>query len=284
MSSALPVVLLHGARTSRTMWRAQLEALERAGRLAVAPDLPSHGRRLAETFTVAGALRAVDDAVAEVGGRAVVVGLSLGGYLGTAWAARNPRGAAALLLSGCSTDADTVLTQVWRQAARAIGRLPDRGAVLNQTLVDRALPEAGAADVAAGGFALDVMVDLLGAMRALDPRADLARVTCPVWFANGQWDHFRLQERAFLRARPDARRVVVRGATHLVSLVRPVAYTRVLLELLEEVDPQRGSVVRGSDQARTPPTIPAEFGTTTTSSPRAASAVALTSRALPPPR
>ncbi|MBC7289974.1 MAG: alpha/beta fold hydrolase [Actinotalea sp.] len=233
----LPVVLLHGARTSGTMWRAQLEALERAGRQAVAPDLPGHGRRVQETFTVDGALEAVGEAVDRVGGRAVVVGLSLGGYLAAAWAARHPEGTAALLLSGCSTDPDTVLTGAWLQAARVIGHLPDRGAALNQTLVERALPPEGAADAAAGGFALDVMVDLLDAMRALDPRADLQRFTGPVWFANGQWDHFRLHERRFLAARPGARRVVVRGATHLTSLVRPVAFTRVLLELLEEVDP-----------------------------------------------
>lgn len=219
------------------MWRAQVEALERAGRPVVAPDLPGHGRRVEEAFTVEGALAAVDDAVEGVGGRAVVVGLSLGGYLAIAWAARRPGRAVALLLSGCSTDPDTLLTSAWREAARVIAHLPDRGAALNQALVDRALPPPGAADVAAGGFALDVMVDLLGAMRALDARADLARVACPVWFANGQWDHFRLHERAFLAARPDARRVVVRGATHLASLVRPVAFTRVLLELLEEVDP-----------------------------------------------
>lgn len=219
------------------MWRAQVEALERAGRRAVAPDLPGHGGRIDETFTVEGALAVIEDAVRGVGGRAVVVGLSLGGYLATAWAARHPDGAAALLLSGCSTDPDTALTGAWRHAARAIARLPDRGAALNQALVDRALPPQGATDVAAGGFALDVMVDMLGAMRALDSRADLARVRCPVWFANGQWDHFRLHERAYLAARPGARRVVVRGATHLASLVRPVAFTRVLLELLEEVDP-----------------------------------------------
>lgn len=219
------------------MWRAQVEALERAGRVAVAPDLPGHGRRLGETFTVERSLDAVDEAVRGVGGRAVVVGASLGGYLGTAWAAQHPDRAAALLLSGCCTDPGTVLTDAWREAARLIGRMPDRGAALNRSLVDRALPPDGARDVAAGGFALDVMVDLLTAMRALEPRADLARLTCPVWFANGQWDHFRLHERSFLAARPGARRVVVRGATHLASLVRPVAFTRVLLDLLEEVDP-----------------------------------------------
>ena len=36
-----PVVLLHGARASRTMWRAQVAALEDAGRTVVAVDLPS---------------------------------------------------------------------------------------------------------------------------------------------------------------------------------------------------------------------------------------------------
>ena len=82
---------------------------------------------------------------------------------------------------------------------------------------------------------LTVMVDLLTEMRSLRPLDDLRRVRCPVWLVNGQWDHFRGQERAYLRACPSARLVVVRGATHLVNLVRPVAFTRVLLEALDEV-------------------------------------------------
>src|SRR5699024_3228248 len=90
--------------------------------------------------------------------------------------------------------------------------------------------------LAEGGFALDVMVDLLTEVRSLRPLEDLSRLRCPVWLVNGQWDHFRSQERAFLRACPTARLVVVRGATHLVNLVQPVAFTRVLLEALDEVD------------------------------------------------
>ncbi|WP_229734621.1 alpha/beta fold hydrolase [Cellulomonas carbonis] len=236
---SLPVVLLHGARTSGTMWRAQLDALARAGRTAVAPDLPGHGRRMGERFTVDGSLEAIGEAVDAVGGRAVVVGLSLGGYLGIRWAADHPDGAAGLLASGCCTEPDRRLTDAWRLAAVVIGRLPDRGARLNQLLVDLAIPDDGGAALGEGGFALDVMVDLLTAMRALRPLDDLSRVRCPVRFVNGSLDHFRLQERAFLAAAPGAERVLVAGATHLVALTHPVAYNRALLDFLDTVDPAR---------------------------------------------
>lgn len=235
-AAMLPVVLLHGARTSGTMWRAQLDALGKEGRTAVAVDLPGHGRRMAEPFSVPASLRVIDEAVDAVGGRAVLVGLSLGGYLGTAYTARNPDRVAGLVAAGCSTTPGRLVTGAWLLAARLIARLPDRGGWLNQTLVDLTLPEEGAAAVGEGGFALDVMVDMLTAMREVRPLDDLSRVTCPVWLVNGQWDHFRTQERAFARACPRARLVTVRGATHLVSLVRPVAFNRVLLAALHELD------------------------------------------------
>lgn len=236
MGVGVPVVLLHGARVSRTMWRPQLEALARAGRPALAIDLPGHGDRIAERFTVPACLDAISSGVDAVGGRAVVVGLSLGGYLGILHAARRPEQVAGLVAAGCSSTTDQPATAAWLLAARGFARLPDRGAWLNQWLVHAALPPEGAQDVAAGGFALDVMVDLLSAMRKVDPVAELSRVTCPVWLVNGQWDHFRLQARVFAAATPQARVVTVRGATHLVAVVRPVAFTRVLLEALEEID------------------------------------------------
>ncbi|MCL3859999.1 alpha/beta fold hydrolase [Actinotalea sp. K2] len=233
----VPVVFVHGARASRTMWRPQVEAVRRTGRPALAIDLPGHGRRLDEQFGVEAGLEAIDEAVDRVGGRAAVVGMSLGGYLGIAYTARHPARVAVLLASGCSTTPNRRLTDAWRVLAGLIGRLPDKGERLNQGLVDRALPPEGAAALAEGGFALDVMVDLLAAMRRIDPLADLARITCPVWVVNGRWDHFRTQERAYVRACPTARLVTVPRATHLANLVQPVAFTRVLLTALDEVDP-----------------------------------------------
>ena len=232
----LPVAFVHGARASHTMWRPQLDAVHDTGRPALAIDLPGHGARMAEPFTIIGSLDAIDDAVRGLGGRAVVVGLSLGGYLGIAYAARHLDRVAGLVASGCSTVPDQPLTGAWRRVAQLVERLPDRGARLNQVLVDRMLPPSGAAAVAEGGVALDVLVDLLAEMRTLRTLEDLAAIRCPVWIVNGQWDHFRTQERTFVRACPTARLVTVRGASHLVNLVRPVGFNRVLLAALDEVD------------------------------------------------
>ena len=65
----------------RTMWRRQVAALEAAGVTALAVDLPGHGARMDERFTLDGGVAAIHDGVAALGGRALVVGLSLGGYL-----------------------------------------------------------------------------------------------------------------------------------------------------------------------------------------------------------
>lgn len=249
----VPVLLLHGARVSRTMWEAQVVALEAAGHQALAIDLPGHGTRVAERFTVDEALATVDAAARSFDTPPLLVGLSLGGYLGITHAARHPESVAGLVAAGCSTVPDQPATVAWREAARLIARLPDRGAWLNRTLVDRALPPEGARAAGAGGFALDVMVDLLTEMPRLRTLEDLAAVRCPVWLVNGRWDHFRAQERAYLRASPQARRVLVPGATHLVNLVRPVAFSRVLLEVIDELGD-----AAATPQAPTPGTRPAQ--------------------------
>ncbi|MBD7918339.1 alpha/beta hydrolase [Cellulomonas sp. Sa3CUA2] len=237
MAPALPVVLVHGLRASRTMWRAQVEALERAGHVALAVDLPGHGERIAETFTWDGALQAVRDGVDAVGGRALVVGLSLGGYVAVAHAARYPEQVAGLVAAACSSRPYPAVLRAWAAAADGFfARLPDRGAAINQALVDRTLPPQAAVDVGAGGFALDVVGDTMRAMRRADPLTDLARLDVPVWIVNGRFDHFRGEERRFVAACREGHLVVVPGATHLVSLVQPVRFTRVLLEVLDDLD------------------------------------------------
>ncbi|WP_258726096.1 alpha/beta fold hydrolase [Cellulomonas sp. NS3] len=240
---ALPVVLLHGLRTSSTMWRAQVRALEAAGRRVVAPDLPGHGTRIDERFTRAGAIETVEESVDEVGGRALVVGLSLGGYIGMAHAARHPEQVAGLVAAACSTRPARLLVAGWALAARGIVRLPDHGAALNQLLVERVLPPSAAEDAGAGGFALHVVEDVLREVSACTPLEDLTRIDAPVWLVNGRFDHFRGEERRFLAACRDGRLVVVPRATHLVSLVAPERFTRTVLEALDELEhgPRAGS-------------------------------------------
>ncbi|WP_435738775.1 alpha/beta hydrolase [Cellulosimicrobium sp. PMB13] len=236
---APPVLLVHGSRTSRTMWRAQLAALDRARVPALAVDLPGHGTRRGEPFTLDGAVEAVAQGVDDLGGRALVVGLSLGGYVAIEARARYPDHVLGLVAASCSTVPSTRLRAAWLVAAERIERLPDGGAALNQALVDRAMPAEGAADLAAGGFALDVMSAILRELGTADPLGALESTDSPVWLVNGRWDHFRTGERSFLaaarRGGARARLVVIPGARHLVSLDRPVAFSRHLLEAVADV-------------------------------------------------
>ncbi|MCU1570778.1 MAG: alpha/beta hydrolase [Naasia sp.] len=232
------IVLVHGIRTSATMWRAQVDALDAAGIPNRAVDLPGHGTRLGERFTLAGALDVIDEAVDALAGPVLVCGLSLGGYLGLHWAAERGAGRiAGMVAAACGTTPRGAALAGYRGIAAAIGRLPDRGAAINQFMIDRFIPIPGREDVVRGGVALDVMGDGLRAMAGVRPIEAIGRIRVPLLLVNGQFDHFRLEERRYLRAakaRPGMPEswsdlLVVPGASHLVSLTRPDEFSRILL-------------------------------------------------------
>jgi pimeloyl-ACP methyl ester carboxylesterase len=233
------VVLLHGIRTSASMWRAQLEALEAEGIPARAVDLPGHGARLGERFTLDGALDAIDEEVDGLSGPVVLCGLSLGGYLALHWTAERGAGRIdGLLAAACGTTPHGAPLAGYRGIAQLISRMPDQGAWLNQFMVDRFIrDEAARDDVVRGGVALEVMEDGLRSMASVRPLSAIARIRVPILFVNGQFDHFRIEERLYLRAakaRPGvpsswSQLAVVPGASHLVSLTRPQEFTRILV-------------------------------------------------------
>src|SRR5699024_3427770 len=171
--SPVTVVLVHGIRASRTMWLRQLADLEAAGVPAVAPDLPGHGTRAGQPFTLDGAHAAIEEAARSRDGDVVVVRLSLGGYLALRWAARTERRVAGVLAAGCCTRPRGVGLAAFRRVAALIARLPDGGRWLNDTLARRTLPPQAVADLQEGGMALGVMDATLGAMSQVDPIADL---------------------------------------------------------------------------------------------------------------
>ncbi len=98
-------MFVHGTRLTRAQWLPQLRRLSDRYR-CIAIDLPGHGERAGEPFTMAAASDAVVAAIeAEAtAGRAVIVGLSLGGYVAIETAERCPERVAGLVLAGCSAE------------------------------------------------------------------------------------------------------------------------------------------------------------------------------------
>jgi pimeloyl-ACP methyl ester carboxylesterase len=213
------------------MWRGQVEALEAAGHEAIAIDLPGHGSRMSERFTLAGAVATIAAAVDSARHPVYLCGFSLGGYTSIHYAGLERRPIEALLAASCGTQPYRLFLDSWRVAASVIHRFPDRGRGLNDWAVRAAVRDPRLAhDVLRGGVALDVMDDALRELRQLHPLASLAAIEQPVTFVNGTFDHFRFEERRYVAAARDARLLRVRGATHMVSLTRPAEFTRILLD------------------------------------------------------
>lgn len=239
------VVLVHGIRISATQWRPQLEMLSRAGIPALAPDLPGHGSRRGEPFTIAGARETIEAAVAELrerhpGAPIAVVGLSMGGYLTVNWAAWTTRPPAAVLAAGCGTQPHGLGLHAYRLISRLLTMRPGSGEAVSNAMARLVLPREGHQALTAGGVAAEVMDPALAEMAAVDTHHDISRIDVPIWFVNGRWDHFRIHEERFLRAARHGRLVIVPRAHHVVSLVQPVAFGRILLRFLDEIERSAG--------------------------------------------
>lgn len=205
-------MLVHGTRTSSEIWHAQVSALRHGGHPTFAIDLPGHGTRSDERFTLDGALAAIDEAVQACPAPPLLVGLSLGGYVSLAYASRHEDRLAGVVLAGCSTEIKGKPLHLYRRASTRVTRWLGRGQ---------------------GTW--HVVTDMLSALAGYSPLRDLSRLLLPVWVVNGRRDPLRLDERRYLRALPGARLTVVPRAGHDVNSHAPAAFNRVLLDALHEL-------------------------------------------------
>lgn len=225
------VVFVHGIRTSATMWRAQVEHLVQQGVAAVAVDLPGHGSRRAEEFTLAGAFETIDRAVLEAAerGRVLLVGHSMGGLLSVEYAGReDPPPIAGFVAASCTAVPRGMGLAAYRLLARGFDSLPDRGQRITDLVLDRTLPAETRLDFGAGGYAYDAQDTALRSLSVLDLLAALGRIRVPLWFVNGQFDQLRVNERLFRRVAPDAELIVVPRTSHLVTAMRPRVFNALL--------------------------------------------------------
>ena len=227
------VVLVHGIRTSATMWRAQVAHLRERG------NLPGHGTRRGEDFTLDEAFATIDRAVRDAAtrGPVLLVGHSMGGLLSIEYVGReDPPPVAAFIAASCTSVPRGVGLAAYRFLARRFDGLPDRGLGLTNIVLDRTLPPETREDFGAGGYAFDAQDTALASLSVLDLLAALRRIDVPMWFVNGQWDQLRVNEKLFTSIARDAELIVVPRTTHLVTAMRPRVFNALLDVALTTVE------------------------------------------------
>lgn len=213
MRHDMPIVFVHGVSTSSAIWGHQVAAMRRLGHPCATVDLPGHGSMAEVRFTLETALAAIDDAVRRFTTPPLLVGLSLGGYTSLAYAATNPGAVSGVVLSGCSTQIRGKPLGLFRRASTGALRLLRHPRRATWPLV----------------------TDMLQAMQGYSCLDDIRRLDVPVWIVNGRWDVLRFGEWRLLAAQPTARHHVIRRAGHDVNSHAPVAFTRVLLEVVNQL-------------------------------------------------
>jgi pimeloyl-ACP methyl ester carboxylesterase len=126
-----PLILTHGYSSTSTMWKGQIEALSKQHQLILwdmrghgQSDYPADPAAYSEALTVADIAALLDEVGAA---RAIVGGLSLGGYMSLAFYRAHPERVSALLIidTGPGFKKDDA-REVWNERARATADRFDR--------------------------------------------------------------------------------------------------------------------------------------------------------------
>ena len=251
-----PVVLVHGTRTSHSQWDPQVPALRAAGHHVLAPDLPGHGARRGEPFTLEAA-QAVIEGAARTAHEATalpvhLVGSSLGGMLAIRSAARlgaadradagtDKAGASPVLGSlvacGAAVQPTPLTARLYARLITATDLLPAMRRGSEAFPFTLLLGRDGARAYLRGGRAdNDVVAPAFAAVASLDLRGELSRIPAPVTFLHGRFEQLRLHERSFTAAAPQGRLELLPYGNHMLNLVRAERFTPDLLRILARAE------------------------------------------------
>jgi pimeloyl-ACP methyl ester carboxylesterase len=233
-AGAPPIVFVHGALMGRSVWRPQIDALADRFR-CISVDLPGHGTQRDLPFELddaaAGVVRAID---AETGGRAVLVGLSLGGYVAMTVAGRHPGKVRGLVIAGSTREPTGVSRLAFLLYAGALRVAPES---LVRTLAfavfRRRYGSLLAAAITTGGHFARGGAFAVRRIAGQRFRDRLVAYGGPILVINGTLDLvFRVGAGRFLAGVPGVTHHVIPRAGHLSNVDRPEVFTRLVEEFI----------------------------------------------------
>lgn len=223
------IILIHGATLNGASWAPVRRRLEPRWQV-LAPDLPGHGSRRGEPFTLQGAVDTVVAAARSVGPAPVLLaGDSLGAYTAQAAAAALPREQLkGLVLGGASQEFRG--PPLWPHQLKALMfrlmfALKDERSMVEARLPgvlrELGLDEADVRATMDAGVSMAVFPQAVKELRRFDFKSRLAAIEQPTVFVNGDKDAFHVRgEAAYVAAARDATVHRFADCDHGVSLRR----------------------------------------------------------------
>ena len=206
------------------------------------PEFPGFGAAAAQSApTIAGFATAVAELIGtEDAGPAIVVGLSLGGYVALALAVEHPAAVAALVLANTRAEADDADARRAREQAIDTVRIDGLDTYLADLLPRVLSPSAGTevwerAHAIAEGQDDESVCAALEALRDRPDRTgDLAGIGARTVVIGGEDDVVtpRAAVAALAHGIPSATLEMIPGAGHLSALERPVEFAEILARML----------------------------------------------------
>ena len=244
-----PVILIHAFANDGALWKPQIEALGGAYRI-VAPDLRGFGRSMATDGSPVSMDRYADDVIELMDhlgiGRAVVGGISLGGYVALSMALRHASRTSGLVLANTRACADNPEWASFREAlVRDIEQRGGRAVVENYG--DKPFGSRCPEDIKA--YVRDMILrqsatGLASGTRGMAQRPDrqpaLGSIRVPTLVISGTEDQYipSSEGEAMHLAIAGSRFVDIPGAGHLSNIDSAPAFNAAVQAFLE-------SVVRG---------------------------------------
>jgi len=246
--AALPVVFIHGFPFSHEIWLSQLEVTAKLYR-AVAYDLRGHGGSGVGDgqFTIEGHC---DDLIALLDhlqiARAVIVGLSMGGYIALRIVERNPERWCGLVLCDTRSEADSNEGRI-RRAKDAAGVKAEGSRTFADDFVHKVFaPDsfnrrtesiASIHRIIRRTPPLSIAGTLIALAGRTDTTASLPNIKIPTLILVGEHDTITppAASQAMLERIPGAELAVVPEAAHMSSMENPEFFNEKLLIFLKRV-------------------------------------------------
>lgn len=238
------LLLIHGFPLDRHMWDSQLSGLSSSAGVLV-PDLRGHGQSEVPSGPYSMDQHADDLAglLDHLGiGRAILGGLSMGGYVAFAFWRRHASRVQALILADTRAEADSVVARVNRDAMAAKVREAGVEALIEEMMPRLLAPENLAnprlAEQVRRMIRRQNPAGIVAALAALrdrpDSRPTLPTITVPTLLLAGEADPLTPPEEmaTMAKAIPNAQLVVVPRAGHLSPLENPRAFNNAVRAFL----------------------------------------------------